>query len=572
MFKKTIVAGALILTASANAQLRVGIESNSQYYNNDNRIKIDTLEAKKPFRSNNYVKLDYTLKNFEFGLQVEGYAPKAILNYNPDYKGVHVGHVFARYNNYEKGVDITAGHMYEQFGSGLALRFWEDRALGINNSLFGGRVKLNIGEGIQVKALGGKQRVGMGFDFSEGIVYGADFEADVTELKALEDYTFKVGATFVGKYEDLTKTLSSSYDPSDFVGFDKNTFIFGPRAEYVGENFNVQGEFLYKTKEVQFENFDYKTDVNRAGNAFLLNAGYTKGDFAVNLNLRRMENFALYSQRNMSGNQFNYGMINYIPALTKQYDHTLQNIFVYQAQPQMIYYQDGYEKQGEIGGQFDMFYEAPAGSTLGGERGASFAINGSYWAGLKNKISHYNVIDKWGGEEEKINLSSDIFGFGNKYYSDFAIEYRKPMSDRLNTIFSYLNQFYNSKYIMIKDYAVNAHTIAAEGTYFLTDTKSVRLELQHQWASADRRNWAGGTLEYIPSKKWSFFVHDIYNYGTKKEAEKMHYYSFGGAFTKGATRIAATYGRQRGGMICVGGVCRMVPESAGFTLNITTNF
>ena len=53
---------------------------------------------------------------------------------------------------------------------------------------------------------------------------------------------------------------------------------------------------------------------------------------------------------------------------------------------------------------------------------------------------------------------------------------------------------------------------------------------------------------------------------------QIHYYSVGTSFTKGATRIAASYGRQRGGLMCVGGVCRMVPEAAGITLNITTNF
>ena len=160
----------------------------------------------------------------------------------------------------------------------------------------------------------------------------------------------------------------------------------------------------------------------------------------------------------------------------------------------------------------------------------------------------------------------------HKYFSDFAIEYRKPISDKLNTIFTYLNQFYNNAFIVDKPGQVKAHTVAAEGTYFVSDTKSVRLELQHQWADYDRKNWAGGTLEFIPSKTWSFFVHDIYNYGNDKENEKLHYYSLGGAFTKGATRVAASYGRQRGGMMCVGGVCRYVPESAGVTLNITTNF
>ena len=563
MVKKIFLASVLCLVTHSYAQIRVGIESNSQYYIDDDKIKLDPIESDERFRSNNYIKLDYTLKNFEFGLQGEGYYPKAILNYNPQLQDFNVGHVFVRYNNYEKGVDITAGHIYEQFGSGLALRFWEDRALGINNSLFGGRAKLRIGEAAQIKLLGGKQRVGMGFDFSDGVVYGADTEIDVTQIMGKEDYTLKFGATYVGRYEDVTDLHPS---------VPKTTDVFGPRMEYLGNKFNFSAEYLYKTDDVHVEASKIQENILRSGNAMLLNIGYNSGSFAVNLNLRRLENFTFFSQRNKQGNVFNYGMINYAPSLVKQYDHSLQNIYVYQAQPQMVYYLQNKEKQGEIGGQFDIFYEAPEGSFLGGQKGASFAINGSYWAGLKNNVSKSIVQGEFGEDIEIINMSTDFLKFGNKYYSDFAIEYRKPFSDKLNTIFTYLNQYHNSEFITEKPYQVKAHTVAAEGTYFLSDTKSLRLELQHQWADSERKNWVGGTLEFIPSKTWSFFVHDIYNYGSDLDYEKLHYYSLGSAYTKGATRIAASYGRQRGGMMCVGGVCRWVPESAGFTLNLTTNF
>lgn len=563
MFKKVVLAGSLILTSMSYGQLRVGIESNSQYYVDDSKIKLEEKERDERLRSNNYIKLDYAIKNFEFGLQGEAYFPKAILNFNPEYKDFNVGTVFVRYNNSEKGIDVTAGHIYEQFGSGLALRFWEDRALGINNALFGGKVKYRFGESITAKIVGGKQRIGMGFDLSDGMVYGADLDVDLTNLLNKEDYTIKLGGSFVGRYEDITEFAPSA---------PKTVNVFGPRVDYFGTNFNASVEYLFKTKDVHVESGDVQEGIQRDGQSLLVNLGYNSGDFAANVNLRRLENFSFYSERGFAGNMFNYGMINYVPSLTKQYDHSLQNIFVYQAQPQMVYYVANKEKQGEIGGQFDVFYEAKKGSFLGGERGASFAINGSYWAGLKNNVSKTITQDEWGNDVEIVGLNAPYFGFGNKYYSDFGIEYRKPMSDKFSTIFTFLNQYHNSEFITEKPYQVNAQTLAAEGTYFLSETKSVRLELQHQWADSERGNWAGGTAEYIPNSTWSFFVHDIYNYGTDKPNEKLHYYSFGGAFTKGATRIAASYGRQRGGMMCVGGVCRYVPEAAGFTLNITTNF
>ncbi|MFK8269601.1 DUF6029 family protein [Capnocytophaga stomatis] len=563
MRKYLLTCGFCLVSAMGFSQLRVGFESNSQYYIDDNQIKLDEFEAENRFRSNNYLKIDYRIKNFEFGLQGESYAPKALLHYNPQLKDYHIGTAFARYNNLQKGIDITAGHFYEQFGSGLALRFWEDRALGINNALFGGRIKWNLQDIFQLKVLGGRQRIGMGFDFSKGFILGSDAELDISQLLKKEEYTLKIGGLFTIRNEDISKKQPQS---------EKNTSIFGFRTDYSGEKFNFSGEYLYKTKDIHYELQEFYPKINRAGNALLLNMGYNNGDnVAFNLNLRRLENFRFFSQRNLVDNVYNYGMINYIPALTKQYEHSLQNIYVYQAQPQMAYY-SYFKKQGEIGGQFDLFYEAPSGSFLGGSTGASFAINGSYWAGLKNNVKTTIVIDKYGIKNEEVELSSPIIGFGEKYYHDIAIEYRKPFSDHFTTIFSYLNQYYNSSLIIQKPYQVKAHTISAEGTYFLSDTQSIRLEVQHQWANEDLKNWIGNTLEYIPNARWSFFVSDLYNYGNDDKDKRIHYYNVGTSFSYKATRVALSYGRQRGGVLCVGGVCRIVPESAGLTLNITTNF
>lgn len=563
MRKYLLTSGFCLISAIGFSQLRVGFESNSQYYIDDDKVKLDEIEAQHRFRSNNYLKIDYRIKNFEFGIQGESYAPKALLHYNPQLKDYHIGTVFARYNNSQKGIDITAGHFYEQFGSGLALRLWEDRALGINNALFGGRIKWNLQDIFQLKVLGGKQRVGMGFDFSKGFVAGSDAELDISQLLKKENYILKVGGSLVVRNEDITVKQPLS---------EKNTSVVGFRTDYSGEKFNFSGEYLYKTKDIHYELEEFFPEINRSGNALLLNMGYNNGNnLALNLNLRRLENFRFFSQRNIVDNIYNYGVINYVPALTKQYEHSLQNIYVYQAQPQLVYYSQ-LKKQGEIGGQFDVFYEAEAGSFLGGATGASFAINGSYWAGLKNNVKTTIFKDKYGLDTEKIELSTPFMGWGEKYYHDIAVEYRKPFSDNFTTIFSYLNQYYNSEAIVFKPYQIKAHTFSAEGTYFLSDTQSFRLEVQHQWANEDLKNWIGNTLEYIPNARWSFFVSDLYNYGNDDKSKRIHYYNVGSAFTYKTTRVAVSYGRQRGGIMCVGGICRIVPESAGLTLNITTNF
>lgn len=47
--------------------------------------------------------------------------------------------------------DLTLGTFYEQFGSGFILRTYEERSLGIDNSLLGGKLVLRPAKGVQIK-------------------------------------------------------------------------------------------------------------------------------------------------------------------------------------------------------------------------------------------------------------------------------------------------------------------------------------------------------------------------------------------------------------------------------------
>ena len=64
----------------------------------------------------------------------------------------------------------------------------------------------------------------------------------------------------------------------------------------------------------------------------------------------------------------------------------------------------------------------------------------------------------------------------------------------------------------------------------------------------------------------------MYNYGNSDDSKKIHYYNFCVAFNKGANRIQLSYGKQREGILCVGGVCRLVPAADGINISITSSF
>lgn len=531
-------------------QLSVNIESNSTYYVDDNKIKLSESEAVERFRSNNYLTLAYKIKDFTVGAQLESYEPKALLNYSPSFQDTNLGTYYVNYNNENSGIDATVGHFYEQFGNGLSLRLWEDRQLGIANSLLGAKVKYTDKEQIfTIKALAGKQR--LGFKLTEGFITGADAEVKIDPIFKVEDLNARIGLSYVNKYEN------NDANPN----FPKSVNVLSSRLKLEYSKFAMDFEYLYKSDNIikQITSIDPNNIFD--GNAYYLNLSYAANRFGINANFRRLENFNFYSQRNLTGNIYNDGILNYVPALTKQFDYSLANIYVYQAQPQLTFLPQ--KKSGEIGSQFEVFYKFKKNSPLGGKHGTDVVLNISNWYGLKGTYRNYINDVRY--------YKTDFLKLGEKYYSDQSLDIRTRFFENLKTAFTFINQYYNTNRIEETTGEVKAQTLIIDNIYKFPKS-SVKLELQHQWADAYHKNWAAALAEFNFKKNWSVFVNDLYNYGNPDESKQMHYYSGGLVFRKSSTRVQASYGRQRGGLLCVGGVCRFVPESAGFSMNITSSF
>jgi len=550
MQKKIFFGTALFTSISIFSQLSVNLESNSQYYMDDSKIKLSDAEADQRFRSNNYLTLSYKLKNFTAGAQLESYEPKALLNYSPVLNKTNLGTYFVNYNNEKAGVDVTLGHFYEQFGSGLALRVWEDKQLGISNSLLGGKIKYtDPGQTVTLKALLGKQR--LGFKLSDGWVAGLDAELNLDNMMKIKDLHTSLGFSYVNKYEDNKENSK----------FPKNVSIYSSRMKMEYSKFAIEFEYLYKTKDNIRQVTTLDPNNIFSGNAFLLNLSYATNRFGIIAGLRRLENFNFYSQRDQTGNIYHNSVLNYIPSLTKQYDYSLANIYVYQAQPRLSFLPQ--KKSGEIGSQLDVFYKIKKGTLLGGKYGTDLSLNISNWYGLKGTYRSYinDVRD----------YKTDFLALGEKYYSDQSLDIRTRLKEKWKIALVLINQYYNTYRVEETSGEVKAQTIILDNIYRFSKS-SMKLELQHQWANGYHGNWTAGLFEYNFNKNWAVFVNDLYNYGNSDKEKQIHYYTGGLVFRKNSTRIQASYGRQRGGLLCVGGVCRFVPESAGFSLGISTSY
>ena len=537
----------ITMFSQENGNVSGGFESNSQWYLND--IGLEFSQPENPIRSNNYLFINYKYKNWLGGVQGESYEKNALLNYNPAFKGTNLGTYFLQYKNDK--IDITGGYFYEQFGSGLLYRSWEDRALGINNALRGLRIIFKPTSYLFIKAINGKQR--SGFSIASSTIYGLDSELFLSDLFKMDKTEFSIGLTYVGRYEK-----TDIINPT----FNNLTNAFAGRINYSKNAFYLTSEFDYKSKDavVQFKD-QVSNNFIKPGTAVVLNIGYSKKGFGLDGTLRRLENISFFSERGAKGNNYNDKIMGFVPSLTKQHHYNLANIYVYQAQPNVILSDESLVKAGEIGGQLDMFYNFKKGTKIGGKYGTKVALNFSNWNALGGTFYLYSPQD----------YKTDFFGFGKKYYSDANIEITKKFNSKLSGGFSYVNQYYNSKLINETFGVVKTNILGAEATYKFNTIKSIRIQAEHMWADSDKRNWAASIVEYNFNTQFSIYGSDMYNYGNV-EGNNNHYYNFGSAYRKNATRLALSYGRQRGGLVCVGGVCRYVPESSGISLSLNTTF
>ncbi len=547
--KKLLIAACLILPlitfSQETGKLSGGFESYAQWYSKDqNQFAADFQDY---FRSNNYLKLDYNYKNFMAGVQLESYAPNALLNFDPKLnKELGLGTYYLKYKI--KEVEISAGYFYEQFGSGLILRFWEDRQLGINNSLRGGRVKFSPYKSVYFTGLYGNQR--SGFDVSEGTITGLDFEVDLNEILSNEFYSLKIGFSYVNRHQ--------VFDESGYEDLG-TTNAYSSRLSFSKGSFYSSAEYVIKSKDALVEAEQIRLDKLFEGNALLVNLGYSKMGFGINASFRRLENMNFYSERENAGNIYNRSIVNYLPSLTKQHDYSLANIYIYQTQSNLSFNPLG--KAGEIGFQMDLFYQLKKGSALGGKYGTQLAVNYSQWHGLNGVFDIQNR-----------SYTSEFLKFGEKYFRDLNLEIRKKWSRKTSSIFTLINSYYNKKYIEESSGKVDFTVVAAESTVKLKSGRSMKFIVQHLWTQDDKKNWVASTYEYTVSSKLSFFVSDMYNYGNDDTAQREHFYNVGGNYAKGRFRMSLSYGKQRGGLLCLGGICRVVPESKGLTLTLNTSF
>lgn len=555
MKRKKILALALFAAVAATAQgqgllgghVTGNVQLDGQMSSADSTIGAQDVPEK--LLLNARADILYTNGDFSAGLRFEMYQ-NPLLGFDARYKGQGLANYFVAYNG--ERLSVTAGNFYEQFGSGMILRAYEDRYLGLDNSLFGLNVQYRPVDGITLKALAGKQRIF--WDYGDGLVRGVDAEVNLGSLvKAIGESKFRatLGAGFVSKYED-DETVPSAANPEMRLNLPLNVGAASLRADLGYGNWSLQAEYVRKGQDPSAMN-GY---IYRPGEALLLGLSYSQRGFSASLQAKRIDNMGFKSVRSQSGEML---YINYLPAITKNHTYAFLSMYPYATQV-----------NGEQGLQADVMYKIKKGTLLGGQYGTDVHVNSSVVMGLDTTVTGGAGTDGY-----EVNG-----GLGQTLYGDVSVEVAKKLSKNVKTTVTYAYQVFNPvvenepgslhhNNIVVADvsWKVNKkHSLRFEAEWMGSDSHYDAADPEH----SDRRagDWVMGLVEWNIGTHWFLSASDQYAYNDGTG----NYYNLSVGYTRGATRLQVGYGKQREGLLCIGGVCRTVPASNGLTFSLTTSF
>lgn len=542
-FSCPVLASAFTVGGDNGVAFHGSVQVDALFPEEDEAIETGTFDKKLLF--NSYADLNMISKYVDAGVRFE-FMKWPLPGYENDFAGWGVPNVYVK-GRY-KGFELTGGDFYEQFGSGFILRTYQERSLGVDNSLRGGRLKYTGVNGLRLTLLGGVQRRYWDWKKSSQ-VYGADAEVNIEDLApALSEkgIGWTVGASYLLKHEKDDNILMPGTDyrlnlPATVPAWDL-------RTQFRRGNFNILGEFAWKGQDPSFDN-DYSYGI---GTAAMLSAAYSRSGLSVLLQAKRSENMAYRSQRMMSGAS---AFLNNMPAFAWQHTYALPAMYPYATQA----------APGEWAFQASAAYTFKRKTPLGGKYGTKIKLNGSYIRGLDHTGAYLHTVNSLSGTD---GFRPSVFGMGEHFYHDFNITVDKKVSSALAFTFMYMNQMSNRSVIEGKGGKVRSNIFVADTKWKIDNRFTLRNELQYLHTHQDKKDWAYGLLELSIAPYLMVSASDMWNCGDTGS----HYYMFGVAGNYRANRLQLSYGRTRAGFNCSGGVCRYVQATRGFQLAYSYNF
>ena len=455
--------------------------------------KIGTGTYKDWGLTNTYVDLQLLNKYVSAGARFE-YLDHPLPGFEKDFQGWGVPHIYV--TGRLKHAELTLGDYYEQFGSGFILRTYEERSLGIDNSLRGARLTLKPVKGVTLKALAGQQRVywhnrswDKDFTYLNGTdpwIYGADLELNVDQwFKRMDENGSRLtlGVSAVTKHErsedivNLRPTGAKDEFGTDILGAYKlnlptDVGAIDVRAQFQKGNYSLMAEYALKSQDPSFDN-GY---IYRRGNALMLSGSYSKRGMSLLLQAKRSEDMAFRSERSRTGTA---AFINHLPAFSQQQTYALAALYPYATQNAL----------GEWAFQGEFSYTFKRKTALGGKYGTTVKLNASHIRGIDRQplMAAGQPVEDLQGTK---GYTTKFFRMGHDtYYQDINVQLDKKVTKDFKLNLMYMHQRYNKTIVEGHGGTINSHIAIAEGKYTINKKLTLRGEAQYLHTKQDQGDW-----------------------------------------------------------------------------------
>ncbi len=530
MLRFLFVACTLLSVSVVNGQgdFFGGIQANTDFFVRDTSIGAANTPHYDNLKSGSNIWFDLNYANnplqLDAGIRLDFFLNSNLHNPGTPYTALGLGRIYVRKRF--KDLEIMAGHFYDQIGTGIIFRAYEDRFLGIDNAVLGGHIKYNLFDKVDIRAFAGVQKNRL--QLYNPVIQGFAIES---EFKIGENIQLLPGAGMVNRTMDQTSMdfvvgAIESYDTTQrfvpkynsYAASVYNTLNVGKVSWYI--------EGAYKSTEA-IPDFVGQL-INKPGNVVFTTLTYATKGFGITGQFKRTDHFVFRTSPNEI---LLNGMISYIPPTTRQ--NSLRLLSRYNAASQQL-----------------------------------------------EELTYSVDVTLNPAENHVVNLNyADVRDFDNELlfregYGDW--EWRINKKFRLELGFQYL--VYNQLFYEGESYngisSITAYTPFAELVWKINRKHALRMEVQQQTNDGDYGSWVYGLLEYSIAPWFSIAVSDMYNYKPNlgRVSDDLHYYSVLAAFSKEQFRFSAGFVRQVAGVVCTGGICRFEPAFNGVRLSLNTTF
>jgi hypothetical protein len=513
---------------------------NLNFFQRDTNIKA----ANNPLYDNylsggeSWLNVRYNTNGFTFFVRADGFYNSNLKNPTSAMTDFGVG-AWSISKDF-KDLSLTVGTIYDQLGSGILFRAYEDRALLIDNALVGVELKYRLNDKIMLKGFTGQQKNNNQVNNSryapviKGFGAEGDFSAGQVHLlpgigilnRTLDAVSYNTTVERI-KTQDSNNHFEPVYNMYAFAGY--NTLVY--------KNFSWYIEGDYKTHEAIVEN---NLLVDKPGDLEYTSLSIGKKGIALSLNGKRTRDFVM---RTSANEVLLDGMLNRQPVIAVQRPERL-----------IARYTPASQDISELAGSATL--------NLSPNDVTNFVLSYTNINTLENTKLYREAY----AEGIYQGWKSWLFQVGVQYLEYNVYVYQVALSHIEHPVLYSVTPF-------------------AEITYRVTDTKSFRAELQYMNSDQDYGSWAFALLEYNVAPRWSISVSDMYNVSINKNSDNPNYSDPGfsvkkannypsvyAAYTKGPHRFSLAYVKQVDGINCTGGVCRYEPAFSGVKATITTSF